>query len=73
MNQSDLIIERIYEQTGTTDRPGGQHAGVPKSSIRVTHIPTGIIAQCGHCRSDHMNKKTAMSMVELALIIAEIG
>jgi protein subunit release factor A len=63
----DYKIEVIYEQTGTTERPGGQHAGSPACSVRVTHIPTGIMAQCGIFSSQFRNKKTAIEMIEWAL------
>ena len=62
-----LRIELIYTQTGTVQCPGGQHAGSPATEIRVTHIPTGLIAQCGACRSQHKNKAIAIEMIEAAL------
>jgi hypothetical protein len=31
--QDDCIVERIYHQTGTTQRPGGQQAGIPASAF----------------------------------------
>jgi protein subunit release factor A len=71
MNSNDLKVELIYYQTGTTERPGGQQAGVPSSMVRVTHIPTGIMAQCGEATSQHRNKLIATSMVEYALV--ELG
>lgn len=62
-----LKIELIYRQTGTSEPLGGQHAGSPVADIRVTHIPSGIFAQCGACRSQHKNKEIAMEMIEAAL------
>lgn len=67
----DLKIEVIYTQTGTTERPGGQQAGLPASMIRVTHTPTGIMAQCGEQLSQHKNKQIAIGMIEYALV--ELG
>ena len=66
--QSECKIEMIYEQTGTAQLPGGQHTGTPAAAIRVTHIPTGIMAQCGEERSQHKNKQIALEMVEWALV-----
>ena len=66
--QDDCKVEVIYEQTGTTERPGGQHAGIPASSIRVTHEPTGIMAQYGEERSQHKNKQIAIEMIEWGLM-----
>ena len=64
---ADWLIERIYEQTGTTQHPGGQQAGTPAYAIRVTHKPTGIMAQCSTQRSDFGNKRIAREMIEWAL------
>ena len=61
-------VERIYLQTGTTDFPGGQHAGLPHSAMRVTHVPTGLMAQCGAERSDHKNRALATEMVQWGLV-----
>jgi protein subunit release factor A len=63
----DLKIEVIYKETGTTERPGGQHAGGPYLDVRATHIPTGIFAQVGYARSQHRNKEVAIEMIEAAL------
>ena len=62
-----LKIEIIYRGTGTTEMPGGQHAGTPASDIRVTHIPSGVFAQVGVSRSQHKNKIIAVEMIEAAL------
>ena len=71
MNLDDLKIESLYSQTRTTERPGGQHAGSSPMFVRITHIPTYIVAECGFERSQFKNKKVAMAMIEMAL--AEIG
>lgn len=47
---------------------GGQQVGCPNYPIRVTHVPSGIRAECGWERSQHKNRKIAMEMVEWALI-----
>ena len=65
-------VELIYRGTGTTSRPGGQHAGVPAADIRVTHIPTGIMAQYGGSRSQHACRTIAMEMVEWGMLAAGI-
>ena len=63
----EIKIELIYRQTGTTESPGGQHAGSPATDVRVTHLPTEIFAQVGCSRSQHRNKEIAIEMIEAAL------
>jgi peptide chain release factor 2 len=62
-----LKVEIIYCQTGTTEMPGGQHAGTPASEIRITHVPSGVFAQCGAARSQHKNRQICIEMLEAAL------
>jgi peptide chain release factor len=41
--------------------PGGQHVNKVNSAIRVTHLPTGLTAMAQEERSQHMNKKLALT------------
>jgi len=50
------------------ERPkGGQVAGTGPSGIRITHMPSGIVACCETERSQHINRLIAMSMIEAAV------
>ena len=42
--------------------PGGQHVGV-YCGVKITHIPTGLVAICDTARSQFRNKKIAMDML----------
>ena len=53
---NDLRIERMR-----SSGPGGQHANKTESAIRVTHLPTGISAVAQEERSQHLNRKLALS------------
>ena len=72
MDETDYKVELIYRGTGTTASPGGQHAGSHASDVRVTHIPTGIMAQYGESRSQHKCKIVAMEMVQWGMLAAGI-
>ena len=67
IDPDELKVEIIYDQTGTVAYPGGQQAGAPGNSIRMTHLPSGIVAQVPSTRSQHKARATAEEMIEWAL------
>ncbi len=44
--------------------PGGQHRNTSETGVRITHLPTGIVAVATESRSRHMNLQRALARLE---------
>jgi len=58
LNPADLRID-TYRASGA----GGQHVNKTESAVRVTHLPTGIVAECQDDRSQHKNRARALGIL----------
>ena len=63
INPSDLKID-TYRASGA----GGQHINKTDSAVRITHLPTGIVAECQDGRSQHENRAKAMIMIRTRVL-----
>lgn len=63
----ELDMEEIRVDTYCSSGPGGQSVNTTKSAVRVTHMPTGTVAQCQDGKSQHENKASALKILRSRL------
>jgi protein subunit release factor A len=58
-----IPLEELKVETFNPRPPGGQHVLEHNTGVKITHLPTGMVAICACGGSQHRNRKIALDMI----------
>ena len=68
----EINMADVRRDTYRASGAGGQHVNKTESAVRLTHVPTGIVAECQDGRSQHKNFEKALTMLRSKMYQVEL-